>query len=341
MNMAPALAGLTRRGAIGNFAAGAAMVAIGGCGRRASGREVAIANAAGGLNLTMAALMRRQRFLEDFGLDPDVTMVADGSKILGGIVGNSIDASFMSGFGQVFPANERGADIRVLGGGILLPALGLFTGKPAIHALKDLEGRTVGSGSVGALTYQLTVTLLRKFGVDVSKVRFVNIGSSADVFRAVSAGTVDAGVGQAGQIENAATYGVRLIDHGNMAEELGQFTYQGAWASARTIAERRDVLVRALAAYARLYRFVARPEAKAAFIAARRGVFPKAADVDHEAEWRFIDRYKPFATNLVLAPERLDYMQRLNIGFGVQKAMLPVDRVADMSLARDALRLLP
>jgi hypothetical protein len=33
-------------------------------------------------------------------------------------------------------------------------------------------------------------------------------------------------------------------------------------------------------------------------------------------------------------------MQKLNVSFGIQKTMLPYDKVADMSLARDALKLL-
>lgn len=330
---------LDRRQALASAAAGLVLMGAG-CAPKAGGRTIRIADAAGGLNLTIAALMKQQRSMEDFGLDPDVTMVADGSRILGGIVGGSTDASFMSGFGQVFPAIARGADIRIIGGGILRPTLGLFTSKDDVRTLKDLEGKTVGSGSVGALTYQLTVTLLKKYGVDVAKVRFVNVGASADIFRAVSAGTVDAGVGQAAQVIDAAHYHVRLIDHGNMAEELTQFTYQAAWTSAKAIAERRDVLVRALAAHAKLYRFVQSAAAKPAFFTARQSVFPNARPADHEAEWDFIQRYKPFATDLMLDTGRIDYMQALNRSFGVQQTTLPFDRVADMSLARDALKLL-
>lgn len=228
----------------------------------------------------------------------------------------------------------------MIGGGIISPTLALYSSKPDIRSLKDLEGRAVGCGSIGALTYQLTVTLLRKYGVAADKMRFVNVGSSADVFRAVSAGTIDAGVGQAAQIANAADYGVHLIEHGNMAEELGAYTYQGAWTTVRAIAEQRDVLVRALAAYGMLYQFVQKPESKAAFIAARQSVFPKAKASDHLAEWSFIQRYRPFAAELALSQDRINYMQRLNIAFGVQKTVIPMARVADMSLAQEAARLM-
>lgn len=324
----------SRRALIAGIAS-AALVGLAGCRRRRTPGAIRIANASGGLNLTMAALMRQQRFMQSVGLTPEFLDVADGSRIVGGIIGGSVDASFMSGFGQAFPAIAHGADIKIIGGGILLPALGLFTANPRVRTLKDLEGRTVGSGSVGALTYQLTVTLLRRYGVDLSKVRFVNVGSSADIWRSVSAGAVDAGVGQ---LSHAAVAGrARLIPHGNMALELRQFTYQGAWTTGHLITTHRDLLVKALAAHAKLYRFVQQPSSRDAFLKARRSVFPSASAADHAAEWNYIQTYKPFAVDLVLSPERLLYMQQLNIGFGLQKTLLPPEQVADMTLARDAL----
>jgi ABC-type nitrate/sulfonate/bicarbonate transport system substrate-binding protein len=306
----------------------------------AGATPVKIANASGALNQTMAALIRSQKFLESFGLDPDMMMVGDGTKILAAVISGSADASMASGFGQVFPAVEHGAKLKILGGGALVPTIALYTGKPYVNSLNDLEGRTVATGSVGALVYQLVVVLLRKYNVDVSKVRFVNIGSSADAFRAVSQGTVDAGPAAAALIPDAANYHVRPIPHGNMTTELPEYTYQGAWASDQTIAARRDVLVRTLAAYARLYRFVQTPAAREPFLAARRSMFPTAPEQDHVNEWNYIQQYKPFAVNLALTPDRLRIIQELNISSNVQKAVLPFEQVADMSLAADALKLL-
>lgn len=305
-----------------------------------SSQIISLANAAGGLNQTMAALMKQLRYFESFGLKPNVLGVADGSRMLGAVLNGSVDASFMSGFGQLFPAVEHGAGLKIVAGGTLTPTIALFTGKPEIRTLKDLEGRTVGTGSVGALVYQQVVTLLTKYKVDVTKVRFVNVGSSADIFRAVSVGTVDAGPASAALISQTDRYKVRLLEHGNMASELRGYTFQGAWTSDHAIATRRDILVRGLAAQAKLYRFVQTPEAKAPFIEARRSVFPAADPSEHEAEWNFITTYKPFDVDLALSPAQIDYIQQLNVGYKIQRAVLPFNRVADMSLAADALKLL-
>ena len=325
------------------MASGAAMLGSG-LGRSvlaaAGPTPIRIANSTGTLGVTMTALMRQEKFLESFNLAPEVMSVADGTRILAAVVSGSVDISLASGFGQVFPAIERGAGLKIVGGGALAPNTALFTGKPYINSLKDLEGRTVGTGSIGALVYQLVVTVLRKYNVDISKVRFVNIGSSTDGFRAVSMGTVDAGLAPAALIGYAERYHLRPIPHGNLSVELPEYTFQGAWTSDRAIATNRNALVRALAAYGKLYRFVQTPGARGRFIQARRSVFTTAPEIEHEADWNYIQTYKPFAVDLVLSPERLRYIQGLNVSFKVQKGVMPFDRVADISLAADAVKLL-
>lgn len=98
-------------------------------------------------------------------------------------------------------------------------------------------------------------------------------------------------------------------------------------------------MVRTLAAYARLYRFVQDSGSRDAFLRARRSVFPNAPEREHMAQWSYIQTYRPFAVDLVLSPERLRYVQELNLRFRTQKAVMPFERIADMSLARDALKL--
>ncbi len=85
---------------------------------------------------------------------------------------------------------------------------------------------------------------------------------------------------------------------------------------------------------------IASPSGQDPFLSARRAVFPSAPEREHASEWNILQKIKPFATDLLLSPERIRYMQQLNIDFNVQKTMLPLDQVVDMSLARDALKLI-
>jgi ABC-type nitrate/sulfonate/bicarbonate transport system substrate-binding protein len=156
---------------------------------------VNIVNTTGNAALTLQHLIKQQGYLEELGLDPTMLNVADGSKLMGAIISGGSDICAMSGFSQVLPAIEKGARMKLIGTAGQLAVQTIYTTRPGIKTVKDLEGRTVGVGSLGALLHQMMVAILRKKGVDPAKVTFANIGSSADVFRAVVAGTVDAGPG--------------------------------------------------------------------------------------------------------------------------------------------------
>lgn len=301
---------------------------------------VNIVNTASNSTMALQELLKQQGFFDEVGLAPTTLNVADGSKLMGALFSGSSDICILSGFSQVFPAVEKGGKMKILAGAGLLLQDAIYSAKPDVQHVKDLEGKTVGSGSPGALLHQFTVALLRKKGVDASKVKFVNVGSSASVFNAVVAGTVDAGPSLIDVYPEQKKYGVHSLQDGDLWKELPEYTYQGSYASDRAIAEKRDALVRVLAAYGKLYRFISAPNSHDAFMRAREAVLKKSDPAEGEFEWQFTQKYQPYATDLTLSEERIDYMQKLNVEFGIQKKILPFNEVADMSLSKEALKLL-
>src|SRR4051794_22516660 len=73
-----------------------------------------IADASGTGNLTIHQMMTDLGIFEKYGLKANLMNVADGSKIIGGLIGGDIDSSMMSGFGQLFPAIEKGAKLKIV-----------------------------------------------------------------------------------------------------------------------------------------------------------------------------------------------------------------------------------
>ncbi|HEY6259780.1 MAG TPA: ABC transporter substrate-binding protein [Xanthobacteraceae bacterium] len=311
-----------------------------GQGRAADPEPVTILNTAGTFAATVQQLMKDKRYLEELGLRPTFLSVGDGSKIIGAVLSGEADICVASGFSQVLPAIERGGKLKVLAGSEVLLLHLVYSWRPEIKTLKDLEGRTVGTGSLGALLHSITVALLRKNNVDPGKVKFVNVGSSADVFRAVVAKVVDAGPSELDYEEQDTRYNVHGLTDGRFWDALPEYTSQASYASERSIRERRDVIVRTLAAYARLYRFISSPQSRDAYLAARAAALGKDEPAEALAQWSFFQKHKSFAVDLVLSEERVRYMQELNISLGVQKALIPYAQVTDMSLARDALKLI-
>jgi ABC-type nitrate/sulfonate/bicarbonate transport system substrate-binding protein len=301
-------------------------------------QQVRIVNTGGNSNQTMQELLAT-RFLGAVGLEAVFTNVSDGAQAAKALLDGTSDICMLAGFGPVLPAIEGGAKLKVVAGANLLSPQAVFSAKPEIRTVKDLEGKTVGTGAMGAALHQKMVALLRQKGIDEKKVTFVNIGSSAAIFKAVIAGKVDAGPADVDVFDDQARYGVHSLSDGELWKELPLFTNQASYTSERAITEKRDILVRTLAAHARLYRFVSSPESKDAFVGTYLAKFKSAEPSEPLAQWNFYQRYKPYAVNLVLTDAQVRAVQDVNVALGLQKAALPFDVVTDMSLAREALKL--
>jgi ABC-type nitrate/sulfonate/bicarbonate transport system substrate-binding protein len=299
--------------------------------------RINVVNTSGNTNVVLATLLKQEGIFEQLGLDANILHVADGSKLIGSLLSGEMDMCALSGFGQVLPAIEKGAKLKILGGGAVRALQGILTKNPAIKTVKDLEGRTVGTGSIGALLHQLVVALLRKKGVDEKKVTFVNVGSSTDVFRAIVAGIIDAGPTEAWQDGKLGTH---TLEDGRFYADLQEYTYQASYGSDRAIATKREAIVRTLAAYGKLYRFLGEAGSREPFVKAFATAMGKDDREEAQAQWQFYQDLRPFAVDLVLSQERVRYMQDLNVSLGVQKGVLPYEQVCDMSMARDAVKLL-
>lgn len=305
--------------------------------------RINIATAASNLTTTLQTLLLQQGYLARFGLTTEPMFVVDGTRLMGSIMSGDIDLCPLSGYSQLFPAVAKGANVKLTNASVRLGQQAIFSANPDIRTIKDLKGKTIGVGSIGSQLHQVTLAVLLKNGIDPAEVSFVNIGTSGDVFRAVVAKSVDAGPGQIDNIPNAKKLGVHRLEGGDMWTDLPEYPFQGGYASDRAIGEKRDILVRALAAYATLFRFLSGPDSRDAFFAARRKALSKSGQEFDDAsdfQWRFMQEKQPFALDLILPAKGVDFVQDLNVRLGIQKEKLPYDKVADMSLAQGALKLI-
>lgn len=298
-------------------------------------QKVAIASTSGDGGQTYVELLKNEKFLEKYDVEPEFISVSDGSKVVTAIISGESDICRGSGFGQALAAINKGADLRVVGGACLLITQAMYTSREDIKTIKDLEGRTVGTGAPGALLHHMTVALLRKYGVDVDKVQFVNVGSSSNVFKAVVAGTVDAGPSTINVYDEQAKYGVHSI--ADFWTELPEYPYQAAFTSLPVIAEKRDLLVRSLAGFQDMYNFIQGEGSQDAYVKAAMAATGDTEPSKSISQWKFVQKYKPFS--IVMKAESINYLQQLNIDAKIQEAMLPIDKIADFTLAQDALKL--
>lgn len=304
------------------------------------GKEVHLVDAGGPHELANIELLHRHGYLEQLGIHARRTYVYNGTEATQLLLAGLGDVAMQVGFGPALSAIAIGAPLRIIAASNLLTVHAVYSNKPEIRCLKDLEHRTVGIGTPGALTHQLIYAALRKKGIDPSAVRFVSIGNSATIFRALLAGEVDAGFGETDVFETQARYGVHALEDAVLWRELREFPNQASFATEIAIREKRDALVRTLAGHAMLYRYLHSPDSWGAYAAARAAALPDSDPEESRTQWLFYQRHRPFAEDLLLRETQLNYLQELNVAMKLQPGFLPFDAVADMSLAREALRLI-
>ena len=133
---------------------------------------------------------------------------------------------------------------------------------------------------------------------------------------------------------------MHALSNGQLWAGIPEYTNQATYASDSAIATKRDVLVRTLAVYGQVYRYVTGPNSRDAYIAARKVLTSQDDPQEAITYWNFIQQYKPYNLELALTDDRLTFVQELNKQFGVQQRILSIPEVSDMSLARDAYKLL-
>lgn len=303
-------------------------------------KRIDIVATQGTTGLTIDEVAREQGFYEQLNIDPNLLLVSDSSKCIAALLSGTCKLCAWSGFNQLLPAIEKGAKVKILAGSLNLPSLALYSGRSGIQQVRDLEGKTIGIGAPGAVLHQMTVLLLKKKGVDVNKVTFRNVGSNADILKAVIAKTVDAGLSDVDAFDQQERLGIHALSDGLLWLQIPEYTNQATYASDAAIQSDRDTIVRVLAAYAKVYRFVSGPGSQDAFIKAWQKITSTSEPKEAITQWNWIQKYQPYAVNLVLSDDQINLVQKLNVDFAVQKQLLPVSDVADMSLAKDALKLI-
>ncbi|MDN3354108.1 ABC transporter substrate-binding protein [Actinomadura sp. DC4] len=300
------------------------------------GNSVRIVNTAATASLTINHLMDELGYFKSFGVNPSIKNVSSGNQVVAALGSGSGDITVLSGFIGVFPAIEKGMNLKALAGTQVIATEAFFTGNPQMKSFHDLAGKTLGVGAVGSQLYDGFMALLKKYDIPQKSVTFRNVGSSADSFKAVMAKQIDCGYGQVGDQALAQKKGVRMLNTVN--GELPLYINQGAVASAKAVKSKRKALVKVLASYAKLFEYLTTPGSKSKYVAAY--VAAGGSQDEGEIEWQFINQNKAYSPTLDLPVAKANYVQQLNVEAGSQKKVIPYEKYTDLSLRKEALALL-
>jgi ABC-type nitrate/sulfonate/bicarbonate transport system substrate-binding protein len=303
------------------------------CGSGSSSQTVKILNTSATGAIAINHLLSSGNYFEKAGVTAQVTNVSSGNQVLAGVASGSADITILSGLIGVFPGIEKGMNLKVVAGTEVVSTSALFSGNPDVRSVRDLAGKTVGVGAVGSELYDVFSALLAKYGIARDSVTFRNVGSSADSLKAALAKQIDCGYGQVGNQPLAGQHGVRMIATVN--QELPLWINQGAVASANAISSKRDALVRVLAAYAKLFQYLATAASKTPYVNAY--VAAGGSRAEAEVEWEFLYKTEAYSPTLDLPADKVQFVQQQNVASGSQKSVLDYHSYTDLTLRDDAL----
>ncbi|REF68429.1 NitT/TauT family transport system substrate-binding protein [Paracoccus versutus] len=305
---------------------------------RAAATRITIVSNPGLENATLNRLMEEQGFLKRYGAEATMVLAEGPAGPFNAIVSGTADVCMVSGYNMALPRISQGAPVRITGSGMRKTALAVFARPDRVNGLAELEGKTVAVGPKLGLLHALMLQLFREKGLDASRVTFLDAGSNDQAYHAVVEGKADACCSSISHLNDRD--GLIVLSDGKMWEALPKYVFQTAYASEAALRDKRDGLVPVMAAYGALYGYLMKPEAREAFLSARRSAQKKFDILSANAVWEFNQEQRPYSRNLSISEEEITYQQRMFVGLGAMSQVLPYRDVADMRPANEAFKIL-
>lgn len=301
------------------IAAAAVLVTTAACGSDdgpANANEIKIGSFPGTIFTYPLAVADKQGFFDDEGLDATIVDGKSGPEILSAMIGGSTDVTFGQP-GVIVPASEQGQPMKVLGpysrGRVVIVA----TEKSGITELDQLPGRKFATPQRGDSNEQRTLTVLKEYGIDGSKVTFIGTGTPATTAAALANGQADASVLGLTTYETLLAQGVKLRILADSAQgtmgERGKNELTGVFATTQKFfddnPEALDKFCRALEKSIAWIADDANAEAATAVLAEWTGLPADAASRVYESEldtWSMELDETVWAANVGFVDEKVD-----------------------------------
>jgi NitT/TauT family transport system substrate-binding protein len=267
------------------------------------------------------------------GLKVEILQIKAGATLMKALVAGEIDSVDM-GAAESIVAGVRGTGVKIVG--CTWPGVPqVVLAKAEINSLADLKGKNVAISSPGSLPDLLFRGMLDAANVPFADVKLATQGADLDRYKSLLAGIVDAAV-VSNEFEPVMPANIKVLAKGGTA--VPKFLRLCIATSSKVLAERRDDLVKFVAAEMDAYKFAAANRDATIKLAHE---LTQAKPDDKRAE--FITdqaiREKQMDPALPIPVDRIDWMQDLFVKAGVIPKKVPVEMLIDASVQADAAKL--
>ncbi|HVB88725.1 MAG TPA: ABC transporter substrate-binding protein [Beijerinckiaceae bacterium] len=196
------------------------------------------------------------------GLKLDLIYTQGGSTTVQSVLSGSIDIGMQTGLLGLIGAYSKGAPVRVISSAATGAADLYWYAKKGsgIKSLKDANGKTIAYSEVGSSTNLVVLAMLQQSG---AKAKPVHTGGIPGTFTQVMSGQVDIGwaVPPFG-LKDIKDGKIHIVARGRDVKSLGDETLRVNFASANTLKNKRDALIKFSKGYAESVKWVySHPEA--------------------------------------------------------------------------------
>lgn len=279
------------------------------------------------------AMVDKGGFAEKRGLKVELLQIKAGATLIKALIAGEID-SVEVGAGELIVAAARGTGVKIVG--CTWPGVPhVVLAKAEIKTPADLKGKTVAISSPGSLPDLLFRAMLEAEKIPVSEVKFASQGADLDRYKSLLAGITDAAV-VSNEFAVVMPSNIKVLMQANVV--VPKFIRVCVGTSSKALTERRDDLVKFIAAEMDAYKYVTTHRAETIKLAHE---MTHAKPDDKRAEFIFDQALanKQIDPTLALPVDRLEWMQELFVKVGVIQKAAPVESLIDISVHDDAAKL--
>ena len=180
------------------------------------------------------------------GLDVELIHIPSSSRGIQAILAGEIGFSFMDGVNAA-QANLKGANLVLVAGATNRQVFSLMA-KSDIKKIADLKGKKIGITRVGSSTHTSALYALNSAGLKTTDYQLLPLLEVPNIFTALSAGQIDAGV--VSPPTNARAKRAGFVELMNVAKEGPEFVSVAVGTSRTFVKANEDIVRRVVRAYA-------------------------------------------------------------------------------------------
>ncbi len=279
------------------------------------------------------AMVDKGGFAAKRGLKVEILQIKAGATLMKALIAGEIDSVDM-GAAESIVAGVRGTGVKIVG--CTWPGVPqVVLAKAEIKTLADLKGKNVAISSPGSLPDLLFRGMLDAANVPFSDVKLATQGADLDRYKSLVAGITDAAV-VSNEFEAVMPPNIKVLAKGSTA--VPKFIRLCVATNSKVLAERRDDLVKFVAAEMDAYKYAAAHRDETIKLAHE---MTHAKPDDKRAE--FITdqalRDKQIDPALAIPADRIEWMQELFVKAGVIPKAVSVGSLIDSSVHDDAAKL--